>query len=178
MAELTSDDSFTIDSFDEDQLSSSDITFSSQDSSISMEWSFYSSEEEDETISNESSNDEMYQPVYPGAELTVLESYLLLFQYSLRHSLTKKAFSELLEVVGAHLPSGKMTSSYKLTKYFSELFSDINADNHYCCSNCYQPLPNDSDTCTNECHANALDFIKIPIGPQIKRRLEGLYNYY
>ena len=178
MAELTSDDSFTIDSFDEDQLSSSDITFSSQDSSISMEWSFYSSEEEDETISNESSNDEMYQPVYPGAELTVLESYLLLFQYSLRHSLTKKAFSELLEVVGAHLPPGKMTSLYKLTKYFSELFSDINADNHYCCSNCYQPLPNDSDTCTNECHANALDFIKIPIGPQIKRRLEGLYNYY
>ena len=105
MAELTSDDSFTIDSFDEDQLSSSDITFSSQDSSISMEWSFYSSEEEDETISNESSNDEMYQPVYPGAELTVLESYLLLFQYSLRHSLTKKAFSELLEVVFANVYS-------------------------------------------------------------------------
>ena len=34
-------------------------------------------------ISNESSNNEIYQPVYPGAELTVLESYLLLFQYSL-----------------------------------------------------------------------------------------------
>lgn len=35
-------------------------------------------------------------PIYKGAEATIFERYILAFQFSMRLSLTKKAFSELL----------------------------------------------------------------------------------
>ena len=41
----------------------------------------------------------LYQPLYEGAKLSILDSYFQLMQFSLRHSLTKQAFSDLLNVI-------------------------------------------------------------------------------
>ena len=35
-------------------------------------------------------------PLYDGAQINVLESYILMLQFALKHTLTKKAFKELL----------------------------------------------------------------------------------
>ena len=78
-------------------------------------------------------NPELLNPVYSGASLSMLDSYLLLLQYALRHRLNKKAFSELLKLVGAHLPANTTISSYKLNKVFLNLLSDICGETHYCC---------------------------------------------
>lgn len=45
---------------------------------------------------------------YDSAEISVFESYLLCFQFAIRHSLTAKAFSELLQLLSVHLPSSSM----------------------------------------------------------------------
>lgn len=37
-------------------------------------------------------------PLFEGSEMTVLDSYLLLYQYALKHSLTKLAFQEMIEL--------------------------------------------------------------------------------
>ena len=39
---------------------------------------------------------EFHTPLYEGAELSVLDSHLLLYQYALRHCLTKQAFMEII----------------------------------------------------------------------------------
>lgn len=46
---------------------------------------------------------EFHTLIYEGAKLTVLDSYLLLYQYALRYSLTKEAFSSLISLIAAHL---------------------------------------------------------------------------
>ena len=67
---------------------------------------------------------EFYTPIYEGAQLTVLDSYLLLYQYALRHNLTKDAFSSLISLVVGHLPRSNTViaslSLYKLKKFFEK----------------------------------------------------------
>ena len=45
-------------------------------------------------------------PLYAEARLTSLQSSLLVFQYAIRHSLTTKAFTELLQLVSVHVLPG------------------------------------------------------------------------
>lgn len=42
--------------------------------------------------------------LYPGSHISVFQSQLLVFQYALRHGLTTKAFTELLQLLSVHLP--------------------------------------------------------------------------
>lgn len=42
--------------------------------------------------------------LYPGSHVSVFQSQLLVFQYALRHGLTTKAFTELLQLLSVHLP--------------------------------------------------------------------------
>lgn len=46
--------------------------------------------------------DEQY--LYEGSKLTVFQSYILVMKYALRHGLTKRALSDLLDLIGLHLP--------------------------------------------------------------------------
>ena len=118
---------------------------------------------------------ELLKPLYQGSELTILDSHLLLYQYCIRHNLTKKAFSELLVLMEAHLPSNSMVSSYKLKKFVTSLFSDVLAETHFCCSCCQQPLKSTTSRCSNGCNADIFDFVIIPLASQIQRRLESKY---
>lgn len=64
------------------------------------------------------------KPIYPGALLTVLQSYLLVFQYATRHGLTTKAFTELLHVLSVHAPLGSSIpkSVHRLKCFFVQAF--------------------------------------------------------
>ena len=42
--------------------------------------------------------------LYNGADLTVLESFLLLYQFALRHGISKQALSDLVSLLNIHLP--------------------------------------------------------------------------
>ena len=107
-----------------------------------------------------------------------VQSYLLTFQYALRHSLTAKGFTELLQLISVHSPKGAAipTSVHNLKKYFVETFPSASPVQHAYCSSCQRPLPSiesscDGDGCTGGCPAV---FITIPIAAQIKAKMEGM----
>ncbi len=63
------------------------------------------------------------EPLYAGADISVHLSYLLVFHIVVRHTLSAKAFTELLQLLSVHLPKVP-TSAFKLKSFFSELFPD------------------------------------------------------
>ncbi len=49
----------------------------------------------------------------------MFESYLLIFKYAIRHGLTTKAFTELLQLLSVHVPQGaSLPKSVYLLKCF------------------------------------------------------------
>lgn len=115
-------------------------------------------------------------PLYPGALLTVFQSYLLIFQYAVRHSLTTKVFTELLQLLSLHTPQGAglPKSVYKLKHFFIQAFPEANCIAHPYCSYCHRPLPLlDAGCAENGCGGGRpTEFVTIPLGPQIKRMME------
>ena len=157
--------------------SSMDETSSSMDENSSGSIGFEDSlptedhSEDDELDSEGNFN----QPLYPGAYLTFFESHLQVFQYALRHRLTKLAFSDLLNLTDNHLPTtSSMVSLYKLKKYFLHLYQDITYTTHFCCSSCHAPLSTLESPCPNNCDDEAMEFLSISVESQLKRRLEGM----
>ena len=110
--------------------------------------------------------------LYPvaAADLTVFATYLLIFQYSVRHSLTKRALQKLLQLLSVLLPSGSALpkSVNALKSFFVQRFPDQKPLIRNYCSNCHQLL-----TQTEECCASKHQFLTVPLGPQLEVRLEG-----
>jgi len=95
---------------DLDQTSSSDSeeTYSEETSSSSdldSEWETSDDSDSEGTSRSDSEVGENLNgiPLYSGARLSTIESCILILQYSLKHSLTKKGFEELLQLMIAHL---------------------------------------------------------------------------
>ena len=150
---------------------------SSSDSSGSSESESESDGHSYDSSSRPSSNG-LLEPLYSGSSLSVMDSYLLLYTFFLRHSLSKKAFAELIRLVSAHLPattSDKAARSlYQLRKYFMTEFCDLVASPYYYCQNCHYLFTDEVFTCPQECDINAPHrFWVTPISAQLKRMLEG-----
>ena len=113
--------------------------------------------------------------LYEGAHLTILDSYATLLRFSIRHGLSKKALSELIQLVNLHLPhsSQSVRSVYKLNKLFTDTFDDVQTKSYNYCSSCHALL--DADKCSNTLcdEAPVCKFIMFPLATQLKRRLEG-----
>ena len=64
------------------------------------------------------------QPVYDHASLSIMQSYLLIFQYAVCHTLTIKAFTELLQLISVHMPQGASVpkSVHCLKQFFLKAF--------------------------------------------------------
>lgn len=114
-----------------------------------------------------------HHPLYDGAKLSTWDSYLLIMKYALRHSLTKQAVKDLLDLVGMHLPTTSMMSLYRLKKFFLNLYEDISFSTHCCCSMCHSPLDDADATCRNGCDSDSTHFLTISVEAQLKRKLEG-----
>ena len=106
------------------------------------------------------------QPLYDGTEVSTWDSYLLIMKYALRHSLSKQAVSDLLNLVALHLPKKSTISLYKMKKLFLNLYEDIT---HYCCSGCHSPYSDRDTTCPNSCDSASAEFLTISVGAQLKR---------
>ena len=116
-------------------------------------------------------------PLYPGANLSVLDSCLLLLQFALRYGLTNKAFSQLIRLVEAHLPSSAccLKSVYKLKEFFVRNFPDVTTTKVYrYCSKCHQLLVDRNPCGDPECDARVDEFLMIPLTEQLNRKLSGL----
>ena len=118
-------------------------------------------------------------PLYPSAQLMTFQSHLLVFQYALCHSLTKRAFTELLQLLSVHLPPGARVpkSVHYLKQVLVEAFPEARAEQHAYCSCCQRLIPSGAHSCEGGvCSGGRLAvFITLPIGPQLKRMMEGIY---
>ena len=131
-----------------------------------------------------SSRLEFETPLYEGTDLTVLDSYLMLYQFSLRHCLSKQAFSELILLVDTHVPKNakSVSSLYMLKKFFEKNLNQVPCETHRYCTRChYMRVTSDTDAedarspCGNpECgEMSSNTFLYIPVDYQLKTKLEG-----
>ena len=112
------------------------------------------------------------KPLHEGSNLSIWESCLLIMKYLLRHSLSRQAVSDLLTLVGLHLPDASMASHYKL-KIFLDLYEDISITTHYCCSTCHSPFDDHHSACRNGCTSGASEFLTISVEAQLNRKLQS-----
>ena len=113
-------------------------------------------------------------PLFDGAEITILDSYLILYQFALRHSLTKLGFQELIDLVSVHLPNTRITTVYKLKKFFVEHFQTVQPTGKEYCRKCHHLFKDSEFVCVNGCNGEISQFVYVPIEAQIKRILEGM----
>ena len=113
--------------------------------------------------------------LYDGSDLTVLESYLVLYQFALRHGISKQALTDLVSLVNIHLPQSAKSapSFYKLKQFFEHHFGDMEAHVHYYCTQCHRLVDSDKSLCPNNCGSGVSQFVYLPIEPQLRRKLEG-----
>lgn len=116
------------------------------------------------------------RPLYKGAPATITEymANRLLFQYSVKHSLTQKALEELLHLIAVLLPAdAELPKSVShLRKFFLEIHADQNPVMVKYCSTCDLLYAGDEKQCECECGGYS-QFVTVPIGQQLKARLEG-----
>lgn len=117
--------------------------------------------------------------LYEGCRVTILQAYLMVFQFVLKHHLSAKAFSELLLLLSALLPIGSQLpkSVYRLKHFFMKVLPGFKVVEHQYCNNCHSPIET-GGTCSNMlCTCNKVShFISIPLGPQLKTMMEGNYT--
>lgn len=117
--------------------------------------------------------DPLHQPLYDGADLTLWETYMLLMQHSVWHSLTRRAFGDLLKLVGMLLTSKSKVSYYKLQKYFLDLYGNVGFTKRYCCARCHSSLTTKEATCPSEYKSTPTEFLTMSVESQLTRNFEG-----
>lgn len=141
---------------------------------LSTSFFMYSSEDDDHDHLDRPEH--CSKPLYNGApsDLTEYIMNVLLFQYSVKHSLTAIALNDLLHLLTVILPSDAAVpkSVQYLKQYFERIYAEQKPNSQQFCYQCHQLLKK-SESC--ECDAGISQFITIPIGPQLKVRLESTY---
>lgn len=197
--DLDSDSTESESELDDPVLSSSEHEMDTSDNEVdsgeyaSSDTSSYTSSEDDTSTESDQSDSEVgdqkasgfpgcpshfLKPLYDSANITIIDSYLMLLQYSIRHSLTKKAFTELLQLLSVHLPSGSHAaeSFHKIKSVFLKMFDDIKQVEYWYCAKCHRLISDCTNkVCPSGCNAPSEEFLHIPLGPQIKRKIEGKY---
>ncbi len=153
----------------------SDVEVCSSEESVDeldLSTSFFdvSGETVDEPLPESSSVQEKLLYEEAPADLTVHMAHVLLFQYSVRHSLTSKAFQELLQLMRVFLPKDAAIpkSVRHLKQFFLKTYTEQCPTMQKYCSLCQRLI---DETCT--CNAGINKFVTVPVGPQLKSRLES-----
>ena len=156
-----------------DSCSSSSDDFDSDSESVDTD----SDSRIEEDLREQKHKAEFTSFLYDGADLTVLESYLLLYQFALRHGISKQALTDLVSLLNVHLPrqAKSAPSFYKLKQFFEQHFDDMESRVHYYCTQCHRLVDSDKSVCPNNCRLGVSQFVYLPIEPQLRRKLEGLY---
>ena len=169
--EPSSDDNNSPSIVDAEEEDTSDACVSIADSDI---------DDSPSDLEEYSSTREAYAKLYRMADVTIYDSYLLAFQYATRHSLTKTAFAELLQLISVHLPASAPfpKSVHRIKTFFSDLFPHASPVVHEFCSFCLSPLSGDEVCSMPNCRGvDKGQFISLPLGPQLKKLMEGMYYH-
>ena len=94
----------------DESLFNTSVDFS-EDESLHSSFASFSSDDGPSSSADAPSDHERY--LFEGSKVTAFQSYLMIMKYTLRHRLTKLALSDLLDLVGIHLPDATMLSSYR-----------------------------------------------------------------
>ena len=150
--------------------------------------SFFLGDSDDDTSDNITSKtampnqklnvgEEYERPLYPGSQISILMTYLLVFQFSIRHSLTESALKELLLLISVLLPvqASFPKSVQKLKHFFSEAFPKLMPTFQEYCSSCHKLLEQ-GKSCTECQTTKSAMFIAVPIGSQIESKLQGQFS--
>ena len=134
---------------------------------------------DDESDEEKDDNNEDFQdsPIYPGHFLTVKTSVLLIWLFSITHSLTSNQMTDLLHLISLHMISSytSMKSLYRFKQFFKNLKSPF--VKHFYCTFCNKPVIENQENCAN-CQRNLDDksgkayFLEMPIISQ----LSGLFS--
>lgn len=116
------------------------------------------------------------KPLYHGApdDLTEYIAHQLLFQFSVKHSLTTKALAELLHLMAVFLPNDAALpkSVRQLKAFFLKTHLDASPVMQKYCPTCHVTMKKKDKSCCR-CQATYCEFVTVPIGPQLKARLES-----
>ena len=107
---------------------------------------------------------------------TLFDYQLAVFQFSLKHCLTKKAFSDLLKFIPSFFPhKHKATSSWFKHKKFRKPLLDASqlVRKHKYCTVCHHLMMDSGNECPNDWFA---DFELCDLGLQIEMIMEGMLN--
>lgn len=146
---------------------------------------FEDNEDKESCNSNSQSSKVIGQPlIYSGARLTLMASMLLVLTFSMKHSLTSEALSDLLLLVELHCLSPNV---FRTTiKLFNAFFKDLRSviEFHYYCKSrkCYTYLGTNPPEICPTCHAylaakkNCSYFVVVPIIQQLQALLNSKYS--
>ena len=90
-------------------------------------------------------DDDLFLPLYSGAEITVCGAYCCIMQYATSKKLSYTAIDELLKLLHTLMPNpNHLPSSFYKFKKFFERFS-ISIEHDEVCSGCYAPVEKNSE---------------------------------
>lgn len=114
-------------------------------------------------------------PLYSGSTMSSYQMLVLIFQFVLRHGLSNKVFTELLQLLLVLLPKSTNLprSVYLFKKLITELFPETKTKVQEYCTQCQKLLESSGSVCTCENERKTNKFVTVPIGPQLKRMFEG-----
>ena len=122
---------------------------------------------------------DIHSLLYRHADVTVFQSYILAFQYSMKHSPTQSALSDLLDLIKVHLPqdTSYLKSVYEMKGFFMNLFPHAAPMIHEYCSYCLSALSSNGVCAMPNCPGTTKgQFITIPLTPQLRRMFEGVLD--
>ncbi|XP_070389647.1 uncharacterized protein [Dermacentor albipictus] len=144
-----------------------------------------SSSDTDDSGADEPECDERQStPLYPGSQLSLKESLLMITAFSLRHKLSKEATEDLLHLVELHLPcdTATATTSFVLLKQFRSFL--LSPSQHFYCPYCkvyigkdiangLKCLECDSTYSVEELQKKSSFFVALSIEEQLRNILES-----
>ncbi|CAG5083071.1 Protein of unknown function [Cotesia congregata] len=140
--------------YEDSSSTRSDELFFDCDSSHTSDIEDDSSSNSDESVLDE---DNLNEPLYPGAPLSFQESLLSILLLTIRHKISDVLLSDILLLISAHCiePNLCLNTEYKFKQYFDRL--GINFDRHFYCPRCHHSLPSECSTCSNGQHVTDKD---------------------
>ena len=118
----------------------------------------------------------LHDSLYNNSTVSILEAYVLVFQFAIKHSLTKTAISELLQLISVHLPADAKypQSIHEVKGLFMEMFPHSMPSVHNYCEYCLSMLTSDGVCSTDGCSGlKRGQFISLPLAPQLKKIMES-----
>ena len=151
--------------------SSESPKLSSEDSSSSEDE--LPNEEYEENLSGQEEDDVFNQLLYPGSNLSVGASCLLIIQFSRKYKLSRKAQDDLLSLIEVHCPK---EGDIKLPRTHEKLVQRVipllhKVQKEKVCKMCID-TEGDLDVCPHEVGSFLYN---IPLKPQLKRIIYGEY---